>query len=114
MIEMLVALVVIGALLAILVPAYIGYSVRAQDSSAKANLRQAIPSVEAYKADNGSYAGMTVASLRTYDSGLSTGLSIYGTPTTTYCITDTEGTRTWSVAGPGASAASYKRNGTCT
>ena len=114
MIEMLVVLIIIGALLALAVPAYIGYEARAADSSAKANLREALSSVEAYRADNGSYTGMTVATLKaSYDSGLAGNLAIVGAPNTSYCLTDTEGSRAWSVAGPGSTSSSYKSNATC-
>ena len=114
MIEVLTVLVIILALLAILVPAYVGFAVRASDSSAKADLRAAMPAVEAYRADNGSYVGMTVSALLAYDNGLATGLGIHGSPTaTSYCLTDTIGGRVWSVSGPGAAVADYRPNGTC-
>lgn len=114
MIEMLTVLVVIAALLAILVPSYLGYTARASDSTAKADLRAAIPSAEAYKADNGTYAGMTATAMQAYDSGLATSLAVYGTPTATaYCLTATANGHTWSVAGPGADSGSYRANGSC-
>src|SRR5207247_10232598 len=49
---------------------------RANDAAAKANVRAAIPAVEAYNSDNtgtgnsAGYAGMTLAGLQTYDAGL--------------------------------------------
>ena len=59
LIELLVVIVIIGILLAIAVPSYLGFRDRAADSAAKANIRSAVPSAEAYYADNSSYAGMT-------------------------------------------------------
>ncbi len=72
LIELLVVIVIIGILLAIAVPSYLGFRDRASDSAAKANIRAAVPSAEAYFADNGNYTGMTTAvCLKTsYDSGL--------------------------------------------
>src|SRR3954466_15993122 len=73
LIELLVVIGIIGILLAIAVPSYLGFRDRANDSAAKANIRSAVPSAEAWYADNGSYTGMTTAVLKTsYDSGLKT------------------------------------------
>jgi type IV pilus assembly protein PilA len=71
LIELLVVIVIIGILLAIAVPSYLGFRDRASDSAAKANIRAAVPSAEAWFSDNGNYTGMTIALLKsTYDSGL--------------------------------------------
>ena len=53
LIELLVVIIIIGILLAIAVPSYLGFKTRANDAAAKANLRAAIPSAEAYFADTG-------------------------------------------------------------
>ena len=58
LIELLVVIVIIGILLAIAVPSYLGFRDRAADSAAQANIRAAVPSAEAYFADNGNYTGM--------------------------------------------------------
>ena len=55
LIELLVVIVIIGILLAIAVPSYLGFRDRASDSAAQANIRAAVPSAEAYFADNGNY-----------------------------------------------------------
>jgi type IV pilus assembly protein PilA len=71
LIELLVVIVIIGILLAIAVPSYLGFRDRAADSAAQANVRSAVPSAEAYFADNGNYTAMTAANLKTtYDTGL--------------------------------------------
>src|SRR3954464_3653185 len=73
LIELLVVIVIIGILLAIAVPSYLGFRDRAADSAASANVRAAVPSAEAFFADNNSYTGMLIATLKsTYDSGLKT------------------------------------------
>jgi type IV pilus assembly protein PilA len=107
LIELLVVIVIIGILLAIAVPSYLGFRDRASNSAASANIRAAVPSAEAYFADNGNYDGMTVANLKTgYDSGIKdTGatkvtLNVAASPAKTYCIVAT-GKDKYFFAGPG-------------
>jgi type IV pilus assembly protein PilA len=120
LIELLVVIIIIGILLAIAVPSYLGFRDRAANNAAKANLRAALPSAEAYFADDapaggaGAYTGMTVAKLQAIDSGISNSLTVASVTPTTYCITDTVSGKTWSVSGPGPSSTSYKNNATCT
>ena len=120
LIELLVVIIIIGILLAIAVPSYLGFRDRAANNAAKANLRAALPSAEAYFADDapaggaGAYTGMTVAKLKAIDSGLSNSLTVASVTATTYCLTDTVSGKTWSVSGPGPSSTSYKANATCT
>ncbi len=52
LIELLVVIIILGILLAIAVPSYLCFRDRANNSAAKANVRAAIPAVEAYNADN--------------------------------------------------------------
>jgi type IV pilus assembly protein PilA len=102
LIELLVVIIILGILLAIAIPSYLSFRDRANNSAAKANVRSAIPAVEAYNADNSKgYSGMTLARLTAYDQGVKN-ITIEGTPTqTSYCIKSTVGTRSWSKRGPG-------------
>jgi type IV pilus assembly protein PilA len=120
LIELLVVIIIIGILLAIAVPSYLGFRDRAANNAAKANLRAAVPAAEAYFADDvasgggaGSYVGMTPAKLKAIDSGVSDSLTVASVTATTYCLTDTVSGKTWSVAGPGPSSTDYKANATC-
>ena len=113
LIELLVVIIIIGILLAIAVPSYLGFRDRAANNAMKANLRAALPSAEAYYADNGTYAGMTPALLTAIDSGISPSLTVASAAAATYCLTDTVSGKTWSVLGPGPSSADFKNNATC-
>ena len=98
LIELLIVLVIIGILLAIAVPSYIGFKARAAQTAAQANVRSAIPAVEAYYADNegsatdidanaatSGYQGMTLALLQTIDAGVKLSVIKSLTPTS-YCV----------------------------
>ena len=115
LIELLVVIVIIGILLAIAVPSYLGFKDRANEKAAKANIRAAIPSAEAFYSDGtpSTYVGMDYAALKSIDSGLSDTLTVAASSATTYCLTDTVGDHTWSAEGPGIGPADYVRNGTC-
>jgi len=112
LIELLVVLIIIGILLAIAVPSYLGFKDRAERRAAAANVRAAIPAVEAYYADFNNYTGMTLVQLRLIDQGvalnqnpviLNAGLG--------YCIQSDSngaaagGAKTHKYTGPGVDAA---------
>jgi type IV pilus assembly protein PilA len=52
LIELLVVIIVLGILLAIAVPSYLGFKDRAARSAAEANVRAVLPDIESYNADN--------------------------------------------------------------
>jgi prepilin-type N-terminal cleavage/methylation domain-containing protein len=64
LLELVVVMIVIGVLLAVAFPSYVGFRARAVQSTARANVRQVLPAVEAFRADNGSYDGMTLKLLK--------------------------------------------------
>jgi len=105
---------VLGILLPTAVPSYLGFRDRAANNAAKANLRAALPSAEAFYADNGFYTGMNAAALVAIDSGVSPSLTVASVTATTYCLTDTVSGKTWSVAGPGPSSADFHASANCT
>jgi type IV pilus assembly protein PilA len=107
LIELLVVIIIIGILLAIAIPSYLSFKDRANDAAAKANVRAAIPAVEAYNSDNtgtgnsAGYAGMTLAALQTYDAGVKN-IVVGSATSVTYCITSNVGGKTWYKNGPAA------------
>ncbi|MGH3006628.1 MAG: hypothetical protein ACRDOS_12180 [Gaiellaceae bacterium] len=79
----------------------LGGSAGASDADeAAATVRRVVPAIEAYYADNGTYAGATVEGLRaTYDQTLPVVyLAIQGE---TYCVSATVGSETRLYRGPG-------------
>ena len=114
LIELLVVIIILGILLAIAIPSYLSFRDRANNSAAKANVRAAVPAIEAYNADNSrGYSGMTIAKLTAYDNALNTAnLTIVGTPNTvSYCIRSSVGTKTWYKRGPGGAITTGTCNG---
>ena len=113
LIELLVVLIIIGILLAIAVPSYLGFRDRAANNEMKAKLRTALPVADAYYADNGTFVGMTPAALVAIDSTVSSTLRVPSAGAKSYCLADTDGSHPWSVAGPHPSNADFKNNLTC-
>jgi type IV pilus assembly protein PilA len=52
LIELLVVIIILGILLAIAIPSYLSFRSRANKSAAQANVRAAVPGMEAYNADH--------------------------------------------------------------
>ena len=109
LIELLIVLVIIGILLAIAVPSYLGFKDRANKAAAQANVRSAIPAAEAYYSDNGNYASMDIASgaapnaggLKGIDQGIQlTKVTVTGGGTG-YTLCAVSGSWHATVAGPG-------------
>jgi len=112
LIELLVVIVIIGILLAIAVPSYLGFKDRANNRAAEADIRAAVPSIEAFYADKGTYAGITTTYIKaSIDSGLSSAVSIPAASLTAYCVAASVGSKDWSLSGPGATA--WHKNLTC-
>ena len=111
LIELLAVIVIIGVLLAIAVPSYLGFKDRANQKAPAADVRAAIPSAEAYYSDCNTYAAVVTAcddgvvhtfgvtDLKTYDSGLKLDAA-YGS-LTQYCLSMKVNNKYAKVVGPG-------------
>ena len=100
-VEALVLAVMTTILVAIAIPSYVTMRDRGSDSAARAELRQAGEAAEAYRAERGSYTGMTSAALNRIDSDLQP--SAYRLETVegkTYCLEATVRGRTWHLNPP--------------
>jgi type IV pilus assembly protein PilA len=120
LIELLVVIIILGVLVAIAVPSYLSFRGKAEISAAKANVRSAIPAAESYYNEptatgggGGSYTAITGAKIRTLVAGVApTVLAGPNATGTGYCISDTEGSSTWSYEG-GTGGGSVIQTGAC-
>jgi prepilin-type N-terminal cleavage/methylation domain-containing protein len=104
LIELLVVLNIIGILTAMAVPSYIGFRANAEAAAASANVKTAVPSIEAYYllTGNGSYTGLSAAALRLQTAGLDPNVRFKTGPNAAkdgYCVEDTNGSITYSYTG---------------
>jgi type IV pilus assembly protein PilA len=121
LIELLVVLIIIGVLLAIAIPSYLGFQKKAQQTAAASDVREAIPDAVAYYSDNGNYTGLSVAALQGYDSGLQQYNTPAGNPgiltakggATEYCISGEDGTNFAHVVGPGGQVVTNETTDFC-
>ena len=115
LIEVLVVLVILGLLLAIAIPSYLGVRNEASDAAPKADIREAVPAAEGYFQQQGTYVGMNAAgALRSIDPGVSPDVLVSKVTGTKYCLSDAYGSTanpTWYYAGPGGSVTSSRPPG---
>jgi hypothetical protein len=80
-------------------PLYGGAS--SDEAAAETNVRASIPAIEAYHADHGTYAGITIEGLRAqYDAGLPDVRFVGPLDLDTYCVESSVDSATYSKAGP--------------
>src|SRR3954453_11620206 len=110
LIELIIVVAILAILIAIAVPAYYGFSDRAQVAVAQANVRASIPAVERFYSDNQSYIGLDNASgaatpgLMYYDPATGSKVHVSAAPApsqSSYCIYSTAGKSTYFKRGPG-------------
>jgi type IV pilus assembly protein PilA len=102
LIELLVVIIILGILLAIAIPSYLSFRTRANKSAAQANVRAAVPGLEAFNADHATgYVGVNLAKLQgSYDAGIKN-VTIRAASQGGYCIENTTpGTVTYHKSGP--------------
>jgi prepilin-type N-terminal cleavage/methylation domain-containing protein len=105
LVELLIVMIVIGILMMVAVPAYLGFRLRAEKATAQSNVSSAITAAAMYFGDsnpatggNGSYTGLTKAKLQGESRGVSNHV-LAGATGPKYCIQDTEGSATYYYEG---------------
>lgn len=73
LVELLIVAMILVILTAVAVPAYFQFRDNAYKTTAMSNAKAATAAAAAYGESNSTYAGMTIARLKTYDAGLATG-----------------------------------------
>src|SRR3990172_2539892 len=69
--------------------------------AARVAVREALPGVEAYFGDSGTYGGMSLSVLEAeYDAGLDGSLAFFNLSVRTYCVSAVSGKQTAHIAGP--------------
>jgi type IV pilus assembly protein PilA len=102
LIELLVVIIILGILLAIAIPSYLSFRTRANKSAAQANVRAAVPGMEAFNADHATgYLGVNLAKLQaSYDAGIKN-VTVRAATQGGYCVENTSpGTVTYHKSGP--------------
>ncbi|MGH7540628.1 MAG: type IV pilin protein [Gemmatimonadota bacterium] len=95
LVELIVVLIVLGILMAIAIGFHGQARERAGDATARTNIRIALPAVETYRSDNGTYTGMTLPALQAaYSPGVH-GIEVVSADDAGYCIRATAEGRTW-------------------
>ena len=113
LIELLVVLIIIGVLLALAVPSYLGFKDRAEQAAAASDVRAAIPSAEAHHVENNSYASMDIGALKLIDSGLSNDIVTVSGTDATYCISANVGNWGAHVNGPRGTIVQKESSNSC-
>jgi prepilin-type N-terminal cleavage/methylation domain-containing protein len=101
LIELLLVIIIIGILMLIAVPSYLGFKDRAAKSTAKANVRVAVTAISSYYQSNITYVGMNTTTLRVWDAGMPT-ITYRSASLTTYCVSSQSGNWIAYKAGPAA------------
>jgi prepilin-type N-terminal cleavage/methylation domain-containing protein len=118
LIELLVVLIIIGILLAIAVPSYLGFKDKANQTAAEANVRAAVPAAEGFYSDHSTYTGLDDATtgLASYDSSTAQKVTVtVAADGASYCLESTVGSKSAHYNGPGSSTAGTGEvaTGTC-
>jgi type II secretory pathway pseudopilin PulG len=108
MIEVQLVLAIMGILTSLAGPSFMNFLDEAAKVAAASNVRSALPAVDAYYLDNGTYFGMDIESggqlgfgLKSYDSGVKISLDPTQEDGSTYCIYSKVGSIVYFKRGPG-------------
>ena len=84
-------------LLAIAIPSYLGFKDRAEKRAAQSNVRESVPTAEAYGQDNnGSYVGLDTAAILAIDPAAKATVAGAAPTATNFCLQSTVGAHTYN------------------
>ena len=91
LVELLVVIVVIGVLTVIAAVSYLGFKDRADNTTAKANVRTVVPAITAYYGEHSTYVGATLTVLRDeydlqIDDSAASNYKISNVNNSSYCL----------------------------
>ena len=93
LVEVLIVLLILGILMTIAVPSYLGFRALADQRAADADVREAIPAAEDFYNDNGTFSAMTISSLTAIDPSLDIDVVSVSASGNDYCLQKTVGSR---------------------
>lgn len=104
LVELVVTMTILAILATLPLTSYLHMRDDANSKTARANVRVIVPSIEAYFADKGTYASMTLPKLKSgYDASiLPSRYKLTGVGPVAYCVSSASGSMSWKKAGPGA------------
>jgi type IV pilus assembly protein PilA len=106
LIELMVVVLIIGILIAIALPTFLGARTRAQNRAAQSSLRNALVAAKTYYTDNSSYASATDANLPSVEPSLTYKAAGVASTGPTDVSVAPNGSTSWS-------AAALSASGTC-
>jgi hypothetical protein len=95
------------------VPAYLGFQDRRAEKLAQKQLLSAVWTVEAYRQDHGSYAGLDAADLFKIDPRTPHTVVVVSAQRRSYCLADSVRGRSLSISGPYRGEATFISNASC-
>ena len=103
LIELVIVCVIVSILLGLTVTSYVGYRVRGNNATARANVHVLLPAIETYHAEKDTYVGMTLLGLKlTYDQSIDPSMyKLTSLTDTDYCLSSEIGGQAWKRTGPG-------------
>jgi type IV pilus assembly protein PilA len=108
LIELMVVVLIIGILIAIALPTFLGARTRAQNRAAQSSLRNALVAAKTSYTDNSNYSGATAAGLALIEPSL-----VYNVTPSTLPTQVASAPFTTTVANDSWSAAAMSASGTC-
>jgi type IV pilus assembly protein PilA len=107
LIELMVVVLIIGILVAIALPTFLGARTRAQNRAAQSDLRNALVAAKTLYTDTSNYSTSTATNLATVEPSLTYVDGSIASDTTTFRVSVSAASATWAAARMSASGTCY-------